>query len=126
MADEIIVEPVVYEVTVVEEKNEVSLVSEGLQGPTGQQGIAGEQGPQGDQGIQGPQGPPGDPEKISFIHEQYINAQEWMINHNLGYRPAALCQDYFNNTLEGSLQHQSTNTLIIVFSVPVSGYAYLS
>lgn len=126
MADNVTVEPKIFEVTVIQEKSEVSIASSGTQGPKGETGATGPTGPTGPQGPQGIQGIPGDPENISFKFEQQANSNSWTINHNLGYRPAALIQNYYNTTIEGSLQHQSINTLIISFSEPVSGYAYLS
>ena len=132
MSEKIIVEPIVYDINITEEKNEIVIADSGLQGPPGETGPQGPQGSQGVQGETGPQGEkgdkgdPGDPENISFRFEQQSNSDTWTINHNLGYRPAVLTQDYFNTTIEGSLQHQSANTLIITFSEPISGYAYLS
>lgn len=130
--DNIILEPIVYTVDVVEQVNEVVISSEGMTGPqgpignTGPQGPIGPAGPKGDTGEPGPQGPSGEPENVSFVHEQQSFSNVWTINHNLGYRPAALVQDYSNNTIEGSLQHQDINTLTISFNESVSGYAYLS
>ena len=123
MADEVILEPVVYDVTIVKEEPEVSIAAAA---PQGAKGPKGDTGSQGETGPQGPQGAPGDPEKISFTFEQQANSDVWTINHNLGYRPAALIQNYSGTTIEGSLQHQNINTLIISFSAPISGYAYLS
>lgn len=126
MAEKVTVEPIVYDVTIVEEKNEIIIGEPGLQGPSGPQGPVGPTGPQGIQGIQGPKGDPGDPNNVSFSFEQQVDSDTWTITHNLGYRPSVLVQDYAKNTLEGGIDHTDANTLVLTFSYPVSGYAYLS
>lgn len=66
------------------------------------------------------------PVLVSFIYEQQINATEWTINHNLGYRPAVFVSDYGQNNVECDIEHVSINELILMFSSEISGYAYLS
>lgn len=126
-----LVEPKVFEVSVVEEVTEISIASVGTQGPQGEQGIQGIQGIQGPQGIQGIKGDKGDKGDqgtsgggITF--EQQVSSSVWTITHNLGYIPAITVQNYYNTELEGSVQHLNVNSLTITFSEPVSGYAYLS
>lgn len=66
------------------------------------------------------------PVSISFSFEQQINTTTWDITHNLGYRPAVFVSDYGQNNVECDIEHVSTNELILTFSIPMSGYAYLS
>jgi hypothetical protein len=60
MSDSIIVQPVVYNITVTEDVNDVVVSSVGVQGPKGDTGATGAQGAQGIQGIQGAKGDKGD------------------------------------------------------------------
>ena len=115
----VVVEPVYYNVEVLKEENQVVISSSGPQGPTGSTGATGQQGPQGPQGISGSAAG-------SFRFEQQTELSVWTITHNLDYRPAITVQDYGQNTLEGSVQYIDGTAVIITFSVPVSGYAYLS
>jgi len=135
MSDNIIVEPIYYNIEVVKNDNEVYIASSGPQGPkgdTGPQGPQGEQGPQGpkgdkgDQGDQGIQGPQGNAAIQAFTFEQQSFSTSWNIAHNLGFRPNVTIQDYFQNTIEGDVQHIDVNNLTISFIEPISGYAYLS
>lgn len=114
MAENIKLEPKVFEVTVVNKKNEVSLAASGLQGP------------KGDTGAVGPKGEAGDPAIASFTYENQVGSTVWTIQHNLGFRPAVTVQDYSKTTIEGDVEHIDANNLKVTFSVQVSGYAYLS
>lgn len=122
MSDEIVVQPIVYDVTVVEEKNEIVLASEGLQGPQGPVGPAGVQGEKGDKGETGEKGDSGG----FFVHEQQVPSFTWTITHNLGYVPSVRVQDYGKNTIEGDIDPVDTNTIVLNFGLEVAGYAYLS
>lgn len=99
---------------------------------TGQGGALGPQGPQGETGPVGPAGPqgekgePGDPLNVSFTYENQPGSMIWTINHNLGYRPSVIIQDYNQNTIEGALEYLNANTVKITFSAEVAGFAYLS
>jgi hypothetical protein len=123
--EEIVLSPVVYEVDVVQEVNEVVIASEGPIGPKGLDGAQGPQGLQGPPGDKGEKGDTGDSGGF-YTHEQQVESDTWTINHNLGYRPNVIVQDYAKNTLEGDIDHADTSTLTITFSYPVIGYAYLS
>lgn len=95
----------------------------GAQGPQGEQG---EVGPQGPAGPKGDKGDPGDPLNVSFTYENQPGSTIWIINHNLGYRPSVVVQDYNKNSIEGALEYLNANTVKITFSAEVSGFAYLS
>jgi hypothetical protein len=137
MSDPIVlVEPVVYNVDVTQESNnvsventvnEVNIASLGAQGIQGIQGVQGNQGVKGDAGPQGPQGTKGDTLfSYSYSFEKQVESTSWTINHNLAYRPAVTIQDYGKNTIEGDLDHIDTNTVVVNFALPIAGYAYLS
>ena len=125
MADEVILEPVVFEVTVVKESPEIIINAPGPMGPQGIQGPAGDPGQTGATGPQGPQGPKGDSGGF-YVHTQGVPSAEWTISHNLGYNPAISIVDSAGNTVEGSYVYNSTNQLTATFSGSFSGTAYLS
>lgn len=109
------------------QSNEITIATTGVQGPKGETGDLGPTGPQGQIGETGPQGPPGQgATTLSFSFEQQSDSSTWSITHNLGYRPSVTVQDYGKITIEGEIEHLDINNLVVRFSVPVSGYAYLS
>jgi hypothetical protein len=134
--EEVIIQPVVYNVEITESNNEVFIASPGPQGPkgedstipgpTGPKGDTGNKGDKGDTGPTGPLGPAGSISSISFTFEQQTNSDLWTINHNLGYRPSTSIIDYGNNNIEADIAHIDANTLTIAFATGTSGYAYLS
>lgn len=80
-------------------------------------------------GIQGPQGPPGAAGAApqSFTHIQGTPSAEWVIIHNLGYRPGGVhVTNSAGDDVEGDVHHDSLNQLTIRFGAPFSGSAYLS
>lgn len=100
----------------------------GETGPTGPKGDTGETGATGATGATGPQGPtgPAGPSGTYFLFEQQTDSASWVVNHNLGYRPAVTVQDYGKITIEGDINYINANSLNITFSQAISGYAYLS
>ena len=113
MAENVTVEPKIFEVTVVKEENIVSIAATGTQGPKGETGAKGDKGDKGDDGG-------------NFTFEEQVGSSTWNITHNLGYRPAVQVIDYGNNNIEGEVEHTNANSLVIRFSEAISGYAYLS
>lgn len=94
-------------------------------------GVPGQRGPKGDTGPQGPrgaQGPPGVVKlgTINYVHTQNAVSSTWTINHNLGFYPNVITQDAAGSTIEGNVTQQNIDTLIVTFSVPTTGTAYLS
>jgi len=61
-----------------------------------------------------------------FVYEQNMPAATWVINHNLGKKPAAVVVDSTENVVIGDIQYNSLNTLTITFVDPFSGKAYLN
>jgi len=66
------------------------------------------------------------PISVSYTYEQQLNTTTWDIVHDLGYRPSVFVSDYGQNNVECDIEHVSTNEVILTFSIPMSGYAYLS
>ena len=122
---EVILEPIIHEVTVIKESNEIHIDTPG---PKGDPGIQGETGPQGPQGLTGPQGPKGDKGDSGgfFTFIQGIPSNIWTIEHNLGYNPNIVVTDSAGTIVEGSYEFVNVNTLIATFSSGFSGNAYLS
>ena len=63
---------------------------------------------------------------FSYTYNQQSAASTWNINHNLNYRPGVFATDYGGNIMEGDIIHIDTNNVQLNFSIPVTGYAYLS
>lgn len=113
MAENVTVEPKIFQVTVVKEDPKISITTPGTQGPQGEKGDKGDKGDTGNNGG-------------NFTYEEQVGSTTWNITHNLGYRPAVQVVDYGNNNIEGEVEHTNANSLVIRFSEAISGYAYLS
>jgi hypothetical protein len=61
-----------------------------------------------------------------FVHNQSSASNTWTINHGLGYRPNVTVVDNNETQVEGDVQYQNDNTVIIRFVAEFSGKAYLS
>lgn len=107
MSDTIVIEPIVYNLEVVQEVYEIDVTAPGPQG------------------IPGPQGPPGI-DTGYFAYTQTAPASVWNITHNLGINPSVTSVDSAGNVIEGTLLYLTTNTLRITFGIATSGYAYMS
>lgn len=76
-------------------------------------------------GFQGVPGIPGSP-GAGFVHSQPSAEVEWLINHNLGVRPAVAVIDTGGNELDAAVQHVNLNQLRIYFVTPTAGFARLT
>lgn len=76
-------------------------------------------------GFQGPPGIPGSP-GTGYVHSQASAEAEWIVNHNLGVRPAVAVIDIGGNELDAAVQHMSLNQLRIYFTAPTAGFARLT
>lgn len=61
-----------------------------------------------------------------YTHNQGVASAVWTINHPLGKRPAVFVEDSSGDDVEGDVSHPSTSQVVITFSAPFSGVAYLS
>lgn len=50
----------------------------------------------------------------------------WVINHTLNFMPNVTTTDLSGQEIQGTLQYISPSVIHVVFSTPVSGWAYLS
>lgn len=71
------------------------------------------------EGIQGPPGASG----AGFVFTQSSPAAEWVINHNLGFKPAVMIFDAGGSEVEAEVLHISVNQARIYFSVSLAGFA---
>ena len=62
---------------------------------------------------------------IDFIFTQSIASTTWVINHNLNRHPSVTIMDASNTIIFGDITNTSLNQIILNFSIPVSGSAYL-
>ena len=61
-----------------------------------------------------------------FVYQQTTASSTWTINHGLGFIPNAYTVDNTGKNIIGTVDSSTVTTLVISFSKPVSGYAYLS
>lgn len=83
-------------------------------------------GPPGPPGPEGPIGPMGDPGLVSYAHHQAGASPTWIVPHALPYTPAVTTTDTAGTVIVGDVTYPDPTTVHVSFSVPVSGYAYLS
>lgn len=62
----------------------------------------------------------------SFHYVRSQAATQWVIDHNLNKYPAVHIVDYNNNEVVGDLRYTTVNQVILQFSEPFSGSAFLS
>lgn len=74
-------------------------------------------------GTTGPQGPGA---TLSYIHEQVSASTTWSINHNLSFIPNVIVVDSNNEVVEGSYSYPNSTSVVLSFSIPISGKAFLS
>jgi hypothetical protein len=76
-------------------------------------------------GPPGPTGPPG-PASAFFEFAQPIPLADWIVNHNLGFRPNVAVFDDGGNVVLAAVAHLSVNQCRINFAVPMTGRARCS
>lgn len=65
-------------------------------------------------------------DSLSYRHVQSVPASEWTVSHNLGKRPAVSVVDSSGKRVFGGLVYVDDNNVILTFSSPFSGEAYMS
>lgn len=86
-------------------------------------GEIGPPGPVGPRGLVGPVGPPGGG---FYRHIQSAPVATWVIDHQLGYRPAVSIEDSAGTVIEGDVTYPDEFTVVVSFSAVTGGYANLS
>lgn len=129
------------------ETTEVQIVTEGIQGPRGYGWISGEGIPTPEIGrvgdfyidsisnyFYGPKGLDGWPETPFYIpgtpqrhvHTQASPSSTWVINHLLDGYPSVMVVDSAATVVIGEVSYVSTSQVVVEFTAPFSGYAYLT
>jgi hypothetical protein len=104
MSDEqIVVEPVIPQIVVINETPTITIAAPGPQGPAG--AFA--------------------PSDIFYVHTQGTPGSVWTINHNLGGQPTAVVLDSAGTQCEGTFSYPSSNQMVITFTAAFSGTAYV-
>ena len=67
----------------------------------------------------------GTDEGTAYVFTQTSPALTWTINHNLGHIPSVEVFDSGSQEVEADVSHPNTNQTVIVFSVPLAGFARL-
>jgi len=106
------------------------IIENGRAGEPGHPGadstVPGPPGPQGVRGLPGPTGPPATIPPLAYVHDQGSPSDLWVIDHNLGYRPAVTVVDSGGGVVIGDETYLDANTVEIRFVAPFGGKAYLS
>jgi hypothetical protein len=69
---------------------------------------------------------PGAGSDAFYQHDQLAASTDWTVPHGLGKKPAVSVVDSGDTQVEGDVEYVDDNTLILHFSVPFSGSAYLN
>lgn len=134
-------------VTVDQETTEVTIGLSGTQGPRGYGFISGSGNPSSGIGrvgdfyidldtnaFWGPKtssGWPASPfyipgQTLRHVHAQATASSEWIINHSLGGYPSVMVVDSASTVVIGEVSYVSTSQVVVEFTSPFSGYAYLT
>lgn len=76
-------------------------------------------------GPPGPQGPPGLPglAGAGYVFEQASPAAEWVVAHNLGFKPNVQVMSTGGAVIEAEVLHVDDNLFRVYFSAPFAGFA---
>ena len=82
-------------------------------------------------GTSGPQGATGAAGQtlysdLSYVHTQNSASATWTITHNLHFIPSITVVDSNNEVVEGSYSYPNSTSVVLSFSIPISGRAFLS
>ena len=62
----------------------------------------------------------------TYVFEQTVPSNEWVIKHNLGKRPTVDIVDVFGNVITGAIHYDNDNQITISFENNWQGIAYLN
>ena len=77
-------------------------------------------------GPTGPTGPTGPDRALAYEYTKGVASATWEIIHNLNFYPNVTVEDSSHSVCEGEIEYTNPNKVIIRFSQPISGIAYLS
>lgn len=72
-------------------------------------------------GVPGPPGPSGQGINVQFLSP----LDEWLINHNLGYKPVVELFTIGGVKMQAAIIHTSVNQVLVQFNSPTAGSARL-
>jgi hypothetical protein len=80
------------------------------------------------QGPSGPKGDKGDTGQAGTTHEHYQTtaSSTWVVNHNLGFRPAVTILSVGGTQMLAEVIHASLNQVLVYFDEPMTGLAVCS
>lgn len=61
-----------------------------------------------------------------YVHDQQVAASTWTVNHNLGKFASINIVDTVGDEVIGDVTYSTTNQIVINFSAPISGKAYIN
>lgn len=67
----------------------------------------------------------GTDEGAAYVFTQSAPSSTWTINHNLGYVPSVEVFDSGSQEVDADVTHPTVNQTVILFTVPLSGFARL-
>lgn len=62
----------------------------------------------------------------SYVHDQGIAANVWVINHNLNRKPSITVVDTADTVVAGKREYINNNTVRLTFNASFKGKAYLN
>ena len=62
---------------------------------------------------------------VYYVHTQAVSSATWTINHNLGFNPTAVVLDSAGTQCEGAFSYPTVNQMVITFTAPFTGTAYV-
>lgn len=71
-------------------------------------------------------GPPAGGPGSAYTHTQSSASDAWVVNHNLGYRPAVSVLSVGGKEMLAGVVHTSTNQFVVSFDQPTAGLAVCS
>jgi hypothetical protein len=69
----------------------------------------------------GTQGPPAATQ--TYLHTQSAPSAEWIVNHNLGFKPDVTLLDSGSQVFQADIVHISVNQLRVIMATPTAGTA---
>ena len=61
-----------------------------------------------------------------YVHDQQVASTTWTVNHNLGKFASINIVDTVGDEVIGEVTYSTTNQIVINFSAPISGKAYIN
>lgn len=76
--------------------------------------------------LKGKDGKDGISGKETYVHHQYSASDEWVINHDMDAYPSVTVVDSAGTKVYGEVGYVDNNSLVIGFTAPFAGTAYLN